>query len=188
MGCLKRVWLRVGRYRLAFGYAIGILCLALARQELFLPGIAIALSGIAFRLWAAGCIEKNRRLVVDGPYALCRNPLYLGSFVMGIGAVLAVRVWWLLAVYIIGFAAFYWPTVRKEEQALLDRFGDEYRAYRRRVPSLVPWKLRLGSSGFSISNVMRNHEHRYALLSVIFLALLEAAEELRDFLAHHGGL
>ena len=188
MGCLKRVWLHVGKFRLAFGYAIGILCLALARQELFLPGIAIALSGIALRFWAAGYIEKNRRLIVDGPYALCRNPLYLGSFIMGIGAVLAIRIWWLLAVYIIGFAAFYWPTVHKEEQTLLDRFGDEYRAYRGQVPSFIPRKSRPGSSGFSISNVMRNREHRYALLSVIFLALLEAAEELRDFLAHHGGL
>ncbi|HUV03520.1 MAG TPA: isoprenylcysteine carboxylmethyltransferase family protein [Armatimonadota bacterium] len=185
---LKRGALRIGKYRLAFGYFIGVVCLALAREELFLPGVAIAFSGIAFRLWSAGCIDKNRCLAMGGPYALCRNPLYLGSFIMGIGAVLAVRVWWLLVVYVIGFAVFYWPTILREERALAAKFGDEYSAYRGQVPSFVPRKVRLEDNGFSISNVLRNREHLYALASLAFLVLLEAAEELRSFFAHHGGL
>ena len=59
-------------------------------------GCSIALAGGLLRLWAAGHIDKRRVLARSGPYALTRNPLYLGSFVMGIGVLLAGQGYWLL--------------------------------------------------------------------------------------------
>jgi len=49
-------------------------------------GGTVILVGLVVRGWAAGVLEKNRELAVSGPYAFTRNPLYLGSFVIGTGA------------------------------------------------------------------------------------------------------
>ena len=163
------------------------MCLALDRHELFMPGIVLALVGIALRFWAAGHILKNSELTTSGPYALSRNPLYLGSFIFGLGGITAIRVWWLLAVYAVGFMAFYWPTIRREERGLLQRFGDKYRAYRERVPVFLPLRFHLGEARFSVRNVIGNREHLYALVSLLFLLLLEAVEEFRSFLSSQAG-
>ncbi|MDH7482851.1 MAG: isoprenylcysteine carboxylmethyltransferase family protein [Armatimonadota bacterium] len=169
----------VGRYRLIFGYLIAGACLAFANQRLFLPGVAVALLGIAFRMWAAGYIQKNKQLAIDGPYALTRNPLYFGSFLLGVGGVMAVRAWLLLVIYIIGFAIFYLPTIRKEEKDLLAIFGDEFREYQKQVPAFFPWKPRLPIKGFSWSNMVRNGELKHAVFYLGFLSFLEVLGELR---------
>ena len=50
--------------------------------------------------WAAGTIRKNRVLTTHGPYAFTRNPLYFGSFIIGIGfGVLAFFVTLAMRVY-----------------------------------------------------------------------------------------
>src|SRR6476660_9023002 len=48
-------------------------------------GGSLAFVGIVIRAWATGHIRKNDELTVSGPYALTRNPLYLGSFIIGMG-------------------------------------------------------------------------------------------------------
>lgn len=170
------------KYRLLFGYAICLASLLFARRELFLPGIGLAMLGIALRIWSAGHLHKDRRLATGGPYAFCRNPLYLGSFLLGLGGMIAIRVWWLLAVYVLGFFAFYYPTMRSEEEFLLDRFGDEFETYRKRVPLFLPLKIGSGSGNFSFSNVMRNKEYKCAAWSMAFLAVLEGVIRLRAVL------
>ncbi|MCL6630158.1 MAG: isoprenylcysteine carboxylmethyltransferase family protein [Armatimonadetes bacterium] len=177
---MKESVLRIGRYRLVYGYLIAVLCIAFSRQGLFWPGVLLALLGIALRIWAAGCIEKDSRLAMNGPYALTRNPLYLGSFIMGLGMIAAIRLWWMLPVYTLGFAIFYWPTILSEETKLTELFGEEYLTYRRQVPAFFPWKPRMWGGGFQISNVIRNREHRYALVSLSVLALLEIVGLLRS--------
>ena len=53
----------------------------------------MALAGLAVRAWAAGVIKKDQELTTSGPYAFTRNPLYLGSLLLGSGGVLAGGVW-----------------------------------------------------------------------------------------------
>src|ERR1700677_4562678 len=48
-------------------------------------GTSIALVGIAIRALASGQVKKNRELTTTGPYAYVRNPLYLGSIIIGVG-------------------------------------------------------------------------------------------------------
>ena len=170
---------RIGRYRLIYGYFMCAVALVLATHDVFLPGMALALLGIALRIWSAGYIEKNSRLATGGPYSLCRNPLYLGSFIFGAGTAIAIRVWWLIPVYIVGFALFYWPTIANEQRFLMGKFGDEYADYRRRVPSFIPWKLSRGTGSFSFRNAMVNREHLHALASVIFLVVLTLVGHFR---------
>ena len=104
-------------------------------------GYAIAFTGVA--LVTAGWREvyrarKENRMATDGPYAVVRHPQYTGFFlaVFGEGVVHWPTVFSLAAFPIIVGA--YVLLARKEERQMVERFGDEYVAYRRRVPMFFP--------------------------------------------------
>ena len=54
---------------------------------LLLLGTPLSVLGLLVRGWAAGSIDKDQELTTSGPYAYLRNPLYLGTFLIGTGAV-----------------------------------------------------------------------------------------------------
>src|SRR5258708_246498 len=54
-------------------------------------GAAVSLPGLLLRGWAAGHLAKNQRLATSGPYALTRNPLYIGTALAAAGMVVAAR-------------------------------------------------------------------------------------------------
>jgi protein-S-isoprenylcysteine O-methyltransferase Ste14 len=137
-------------------------------------GVALALVGAFVRVWAAGHIEKGKAVAQGGPYALTRNPLYLGSLLMATGVVLAGQGYWLLAPFAAFYLALYFPVMRAEEKEMLERYGDVYRDYAARVPLFVPrFRSTSRSSGsFIWSRVIKNGEHRTLsglLLVVVFL-------------------
>src|SRR5258708_16366107 len=74
------------RWRVPLGFACGALffLLAQSRPATLIVGGLIALPGLALRAWATGHLRKNDALAMTGPYAYTRNPLYLGSFLMGV--------------------------------------------------------------------------------------------------------
>ena len=161
---------------MASGWVVGLLALLLARPRpaSLAAGFALALLGEALRLWAAGHIEKTRTLATGGPYAHTRNPLYLGSLLIGLGVAVAaadVRVVLLAAAY---FVAFY-PAVMREEAAFLrQRFADEYAAWARAVPLFLPRPLPAGPRGsrFRWRRVASNREWRAAAALPALGALL----------------
>jgi protein-S-isoprenylcysteine O-methyltransferase Ste14 len=76
-------------------------------------------------------------LLRRGPYRLSRNPMYAGEAVVWFGWALFYRrppVWAGLAIQCAASAAI----SRWEERWLLNRFGDDYRAYLEQVPRWVP--------------------------------------------------
>ena len=164
--------------RVPLGFTLGAAYLVFS-QPTPLPleaGAAIALAGVAVRGWAAGCLEKNRALARAGPYAYTRNPLYLGSLLMGTGFALAGRTWILALAFIGLFGFVYWPVIRREEEHLRQQFGDVYNEYAARVPVLLPF----GSynpdehDGFRWARYKRNREYEAGLgyiAGVIFLVL-----------------
>jgi protein-S-isoprenylcysteine O-methyltransferase Ste14 len=71
--------------------------------------------------------------VIDsGPFAVSRNPLYVGLIALYVGLALLVSFWALVLVPV-GVALLWWGAVRPEEQYLSATFGAEYDDYRRRV-------------------------------------------------------
>jgi protein-S-isoprenylcysteine O-methyltransferase Ste14 len=90
--------------------------------------------GESIMFWAAGYIRKNQELTMTGPYSLIRNPLYDGSFIFGIGFVIASGVIWLTLLFMVFFALIYWSTVRWEENKLQRLFPDQWPEYFSRVP------------------------------------------------------
>jgi protein-S-isoprenylcysteine O-methyltransferase Ste14 len=101
----------------------------------------LLLSAAAFgRLWCLVFIagRKNDEVVVDGPYSVVRNPLYVFSFLGAVGFGLTVENPVLAVVLAIAFCAYYAVIVRREERYLAGRFGAAYQRYFDRTPRWIP--------------------------------------------------
>ena len=126
-------------------------------------GVPVAFAGLLLRGWAAGHLEKNRQLAVSGPYSLVRNPLYLGTLIVGAGFAIAARRWELGVLFALVFGGVYLPVIELEEQHLRELFPS-YGAYASRVPVLLP---RFGRSGnpsrFQLRLYMVNQEYQAAI-------------------------
>ncbi len=143
-------------------------------------GAAFVAFGLLIRGWAAGVLKKDRELAVSGPYAFTRNPLYLGTFFIGTGAVIAGGRPWLGLVFLAYFLWIYGSTMARETGELEERFGDGYRRYRKSVPvflpRLAPFRPGGGRAdegiGFSPGRYLHNREYEALLGAVAGLGLL----------------
>lgn len=106
-----------------------------------LIGYTIGISGVL--LLIAGWREvyrarKENRLAKRGPYAFVRHPQYTGIFIaiFGEGVVHWPTVFSLVAFPLIVIT--YVLLARKEERQMVEKFGEQYREYQRRVPMFLP--------------------------------------------------
>ena len=116
--------------------------------SLFLAGagVAITIVGELARMWGVhhiGAISRTRSerlgpLVASGPFALVRNPLYVGNILLWVGFAIAARLLWLAPIVFVLLALEYHAIVRWEEELLTSRRQDEYREYVARVPRWIP--------------------------------------------------
>ncbi len=142
----------------------------------------MVLVGLVIRAWAAGIVEKDRELAVSGPYAFTRNPLYLGSFVIGTGAVIAGGRPWFGLLFLAFFTILYRGAMHHEGKRLEERFGDDYRRYREAVPLFFPRGTRYHphpepapgppASSFSVARYLRNREYESPLGAAAGFGLL----------------
>jgi protein-S-isoprenylcysteine O-methyltransferase Ste14 len=104
-----------------------------------LPLIAAGVWHVARSVRAAHRVDlaDPDRLVVTGPYATCRNPMYVGWALLHVGAAVAAGSGWALASFP-PVAAWMHHEVLREERGLMDAFGGEYRRYRTAVPRYLP--------------------------------------------------
>ena len=154
--------------RVPLGFLFGAVFLVFARPEFstLIVGGIIAFVGVSIRAWASGHIRKNQNLAVSGPYAFTRNPLYLGSFVLGVGFTIASGVWWLALLFVALFLGIYLPVMRVEADDLTEMFGEDYKEYARRVPLFFPRPTADKKSDavkFDFNLYMRYREYRAAL-------------------------
>ena len=166
------------KIRVPLGYVLGLAYLLFSQPDSFslAAGVLIALPGLLLRVWASGHLEKNVRLATTGPYAYSRNPLYLGTLLIGVGFAIAGETLLLGAAFLIVMLFIYWPVMRQEEAALISRFGGNYRAYASAVPLFWPRVRPSRSAGesFAWSRYVRNREYQAALGytgAVLFLCL-----------------
>ena len=132
------------RYRVPLGFLFAAWYLIVARPSsgnAFLLSAAFVALGCLLRSWAAGFLFKGKRVAVGGPYAYIRNPLYVGSFVIGVGFCIALwrqpvpvsaLLLWIL--FIAGFGFIYRAKTLAEEKELTVNLGQPYQAYAARVP------------------------------------------------------
>lgn len=167
------------RWRVPLGFVCGALFLVFAKPRPLMLAIggAVAVVGLAVRAWAAGHIRKNAQLATSGPYAYTRNPLYLGSFLLGVGFTLASGQPLLGLLFAALFLGIYLPVMRVEAATLAELFGEDYRDYARAVPLFVPRLLpyrdeKTRSVRFDASLYLRYREYRAALGLLIAWGLL----------------
>jgi protein-S-isoprenylcysteine O-methyltransferase Ste14 len=109
-------------------YAVGGLVVACA---LTLPSWAIAYfrkSGENELPWT-----PTTAIVAAGPYRITRNPMYLGMVLLCVGVAIVLASEWILALTPLCALALWWFAIRPEEAYLEEKFGEGYRAYKRRV-------------------------------------------------------
>ena len=112
-------------------------------------GLAVFLLGLAFAVWARVYLGRNwgmpmtqkvdPELVTSGPYRRVRHPIYSGIILAMIGTTIAVSLYWLVAVVVLGGYFIYSATV--EERYLAERFPDSYPQYKQSTKMLIPFIL-----------------------------------------------
>lgn len=152
-------------------------------------GIIVAALGECIRVWAVGYSGVTTRsdeviapkLVTAGPYALVRNPLYVGNAITALGFWLAfsgnvpmvtsILLFVAVAALVVGVYATIIPL---EESYLAHTFGDEYETYRRAVPRIVPLSAPLPREerqGAWIGSVIARAE----IITIIYFAVMVGA-------------
>ncbi len=160
------------------GFALGLTYLIFAQPTvpLLAIGAPVALCGLGIRAYAAGYLEKNRSLAISGPYAYTRNPLYLGSLLLGTGLVIAGGLWWLAVIFACFFIFVYWPVMKREEAGLREQYGANFDAYAAAVPLFIPYRkpAKAPEGKFQWQRYRKNREYEAALgylAGILFLAL-----------------
>ncbi len=171
-------WSKIARrVRVPLGFVFAVLYFWLARPtwRSIAVGAIGFVPGLLVRALASGHVRKNEALATSGPYAYTRNPLYLGSLLIGVGFAVAARSWWVGVVLVVMFFAIYVPVIRGEEAFLRQTFP-EFEEYARRVPRIFPSIMpRSGaeeSSGFSFDLYLKHREYNALLGALAMLAAL----------------
>ncbi|MFI2810898.1 MULTISPECIES: isoprenylcysteine carboxylmethyltransferase family protein [Microbulbifer] len=112
-------------------------------RYLWRPGLFLALAGVALAVWAARALVRagthvhprrpTTSIVCDGPFRFSRNPIYLALLMIYLGVTLLFNSWWGPLLLLPLAAALHFGVVKPEERYLLEKFGHEYRSYRKRV-------------------------------------------------------
>ncbi len=143
-------------------------------------GLALAVLGQVFRIYAAGYIFKNKQLATTGPYALVRHPLYLGNFIILIGFTIASANLYVVAGVIVFFLVWYPAAIAYEDSKLENIFGDEWRAWSRNIRAIIPGRVRwsdLKASGWdTYQSLIRNGELPISLYLVELWNLVVGCE------------
>lgn len=143
-------------------------------------GFGLLILAALGRIWCGIYISgrKDRVLCTDGPYSLCRNPLYFFSFLGVAGFSLALESLFLFAVCSVGYLVLYRFIIASEERRLRSMFGASYAEYLASVPRFVP-QLKRPTQVESISIQPRILEKSlkevvWFLLAIILIEALEA--------------
>ncbi|HZP19646.1 MAG TPA: protein-S-isoprenylcysteine O-methyltransferase [Bauldia sp.] len=113
---------------------VGLVC-ALAALALF--QLTHAQLG---RNWSVSLdTRRDHRLIDSGVYALVRHPMYSAFWLLAIAQAWLIPNWVAGFAGLIGFGTLFFLRVGREEQMMVDTFGEAYLAYMRRTKRVVPW-------------------------------------------------
>jgi protein-S-isoprenylcysteine O-methyltransferase Ste14 len=105
-------------------------------------GIAFILLGQILRASSRGYKSEysgnGRALIQSGPYAMVRNPMYLGILLIGLGIVLMLFKWWVVCIFLLVFILRYLMLIFGEEKKMRALFSKDYQDYCKRVPRILP--------------------------------------------------
>lgn len=153
-------------------------------------GISFILLGQLLRVSARGYkahhSQNGNKLIQEGPYALVRNPMYLGIILIGLGVVLSICNLWVLILFAIGFLSRYFMLFKKEEAVLLKAFGNQFATYVHKVPRLVPRFSVLAQDDICRYLPLKLAWFRSELISILPVLLVVLAIEFSEEAAYGG--
>ena len=150
---------------------------------LFFAGMILVAIASLGRMWCSLYIAgyKDDRLVTDGPYSLCRNPLYFFSMIGLLGIGLATETLTFPLVFIILFGLYYPFVVKSEERRLRKHFGAAFEDYTQRVPPFFPKFSTFSEPEQYVVKPGVYRKHMFSALWFVWLVgVLEVIEGLRE--------
>ncbi|MCX8082274.1 MAG: isoprenylcysteine carboxylmethyltransferase family protein [bacterium] len=172
---IKNTFLKLADRRTTFNMIFFIAVVMLGKMSFLslLIGLPLVLTGILIRILAAGTIKKNFYLTTTGPYHICRNPLYFGSFLISSGLSIISQNLFIFLFFLIFFPLTYIPAILKEENFLTEKFGDEYIIYKKNTPCFIPFFKKIDRWDFSWKNLKDNREYiNWIIISLLIVVLL----------------
>lgn len=111
-------------------------------------GVAVSIGALALlwrahsdlgKSWSATLqIQAGQKLVTTGIYGSIRHPIYAAHWLWGLAQVLMLANWIAGPSGLVLFLFTYLYRVPREEQMMIDTFGDEYRTYMKRTGRVIP--------------------------------------------------
>lgn len=180
------------RIRVPAGFVLAPLLFISARPTpaTLAAGAFAAVIGLGIRAWASGHLRKNQEMTTSGPYAHTRNPLYLGTFLLGIGVAVGGGALWFIGLFVALYLLIYVPVMIAEADTMRELFPEEYEHYSKQVPLFVPRFSPYGTHssssyaaqfkrsswrsgrGFDASLYLRHREYRAAVGFLLVYAML----------------
>lgn len=127
----------IGRFGEFFEIGAAVLTMVLAIGSVWFVSAAVRTLGKQWSITAR--VLEGHKLITDGAYNVVRNPIYTGMFGMLLATGLAISHWIGLLIAVIVFAIGTVVRVHSEEKLLRETFGEEFEAYARKVPAVVPF-------------------------------------------------
>ena len=198
--------IRKPRFLLVYPLAVWLFWVAAPTETTLRVGILFVLLGEIVRLWANGYVghvkvnwtqkwrddPKIGQLITGGPYAYVRHPLYLGTFLIGVGFCIIVGNVWLALVALGFFLMIYRRKMTQEEAILLDEWRDAFERYRQAVPRWLPTGRRNPHphGQWSWQGIRASKELKtFVWVLVLLIGMYfrgELLNEHESFLHHHG--
>jgi len=176
------------RYRSYLPVPLALILLLVRRGEsdgaaLPVLGAIAVVAGQVLRLWAVrhiGTISRTRTtrygpLMTAGPYAVVRNPLYVGNWLLWTGFAVWSRLLWMLPVAWLVFFFQYRAIARWEAGFIRSKYPETYDDYARQVRSWMPrWPSRQALAAVAPLHPWREvfFSERGTLIAVVVMATL----------------
>jgi hypothetical protein len=154
---------------------------AMIAGTMFTAGCVLVGIATVGRLWCAQYISgyKDDTLIMDGPYSICRNPLYFFSFLGAIGVGLCTESVILAVIIAVVFVGMYPIVIQSEERKLSDKFGKSYDQYTTKVPRFFPdISLFREPAEYVVNTRVFRREVFDAIYFIWLVGLFEFVEEL----------
>lgn len=150
---------------------------------LIIFALFIGLLGQLIRILVAGFVPKGTSgrntkaqiasvLNTKGLYSTCRNPLYLGNFLMMLSPIILVGNYLLILSFILAFWLYYERIIYSEEAFLSDKFKEQYINWANKTPCFIPSFKNYQKSDmeFSFKSMLKREYHSlFGLASSLFI-------------------
>lgn len=110
--------------------------------------LVVMILGLALRTWAIYTlgsyftmhlsIQKEHKIIRNGPYKYIRHPSYVGAFLTYLGTTIFLHAWFALIAAAVILPIAWLRRMHYEEKLLIEEFGEEYKSYCRSVKRVIP--------------------------------------------------